>query len=452
MTATVAEDGLLASTLGGPDVLRVTVAGQLLDPGDYGGAVTITQGRQNAGQQPEPGTCSLTAVTSRLDRLPTIGDALDVELGPDALAWAGLAGAAADAARVRFTGHVTDVAALPDRRGTPATVRLVATTRRARLGRVLVGQTPWPVELDGARAARILADVGPAIGAPVGQVDAGQALVLARDVDRQPALQLLADLATSTGATLVELRDGTLVWHDAEHRRLAATDVTLTAAQVFASVTAKQSLAGLVNDLTLTYGTAPVDGEGQQAGDRPTLQLVDQPSVELFGPFGAKLDTQLADAEQAAAWLQLQLGRRSRPVWELDGLAVDLLRTVSPATAGALLQLQHADLLAVGGFPESGPFATARLWVEGWTESLTRSSWTLNLATSDYGRTGPAPRWVDVPRHVSWADAGALTFLQAAGWDPGTVSQGRWIDAPASVRWQNIDPAVTWAGAQAATE
>ncbi len=336
----------------------------------------------------------------------------------------------------RFVGSVTDVRARLDGQGR-AVYAISATSPRARLGRTFVGDVPWPAELDGARASRILALVDPLVDVAAG-LDPGTVQVVARDVDRQAALQLLDDLAADTNAQLVETRAGQLDWHDAEHRRNIAATATLDASQVLSPAEWAQTLSGVVNDLTVVYGTAEPKAE---------VRIVDQASVDAFGPFASRIDTQLADAAAAESFANLTLARRSRPWWRLDKLDVDLTRTVTPVQAAALLALNQADRLDVTGFPAAGPFTTTKLWVEGWTETITAKAWRLSLNVAQYGVLAAPVRWVDVPVHVTWADVDAsLTWLQAAAWDPGDPGEGRWVDYPSDVAWLDLaDDLTTWA-------
>lgn len=423
----------------GGDPLTITLGELQLPLGDVG-PLTITHGRGDAEGPVEPARCTVTVETAPLARLPRVGDELRVELTDAALSWAQLHPDHWPVARVRFTGHVTDVAARAERRGTPATVTITAASRRSRLGRTVVGDAPWPVEDDGARAARILELAAPVVGAPVGQVDEGTVTVTARDVDRQPALQLLDELARDSNGQLVELRDGELRWHDALHRRRSAVDVELTADNVLAQLTATQRLAGIVYRLSVSYGPA-VEG-----GERPAVVYADPTSETAHGPFAAQLSSQLQTEADALSFARLLVGRRSRPAWTLAELDVELTRTVTPAVAGQLLRLEHADLVRVVGFPTK-PFDRARLWVEGWTETVTRYSWGLTLNVSDYGRSGVEPRWVDVNPDVSWADTDPLTWLQVVGWDSGEFGGGRWVDVPVDERWSTYSTEPTWATA-----
>lgn len=339
----------------------------------------------------------------------------------------------------RFHGRITDAKVTPPP-GEGASwrhrVQLVATGELAKLGRQHIGDTPWPAELDGARAARILAL---ATGVTVGPVDTGTVTIRPRDVDRQPVLQLLQQLAADADGVVLQRRDGSVVYHDADHRTAAATSLELTAAELLWPLRWSQDLAGMVNDLTVGYGTAEPQAE---------YRFTDHASIDALGEtYAAKVATQLDQLADAERFAQLTVARRSRPWWDVDTMAVELLRTVAGGVhdqAAALLALELGDLLQVTGLPERGPLQLGRLWVEGWTETITPASWQLVLAVSPYGRSGPAARWADLDPATTWAELDpAMSWAGAAAWDPGTGPDGRWVGTPADLTWADL--ATTWA-------
>lgn len=415
------------------EIAGVAVAGTQL------GAVTIRHGRTDIDTQPAAATCSLAVLAGALSDPPVIGDVVDVRLGADAIAHWQMDPAQATAASWRFAGHVTDSRAQVDGRGRHV-YAITATSRRARLGRLRVGADAWPAELDGARAARILALCTAVVTVAAG--DPGTVGVTARPAGLESPLALLDDLAADTGATLAELRAGGLEWFDAEHRRNNAVSLELDATDVISPASWQQSLTGMVNALTVVYG----------AGEpRPTVTVTDVASADPvtgYGPFAAQVDTQLADATAATAYASLMVARRGRPWWRLDALTVDLLRTVTNDQAAALLALEHGDLLTVTGFPDAGPFTTRRVYVEGWTETITARSWRLSLSVSESSTTAAPARWVDVGDALTWADVDpAMTWNTAASWDPGEGA-GRWADYPSNVSWLELDlDPTTWAAA-----
>lgn len=398
---TLLPTGSLLDRFVGTEALTVTVAGVQVPLTDTG-AVQIRHGRPNIDLQPAPATCTVTIRADVLPALPDLGDTFTITLGPAAQEWLGyLTGAGWEAIRYRFVGTLTDLAVQPENDlDGPSLVTLTGVSARARLGRTYVGDAPWPAELDGARAGRILALV-PDLPA-LGTVDPGTVTVLARDIDRQPALGLLDALAFTAGAQLAERRDGRFEWHDASHRRDTVPITTLDTTAIVKPATASKSFAGLVNDLTVTYG---VGGSG-------TVTVTDTDSIAQYGPLAASVSTALADADDALSFASQSVARLARPEYEFQALTVDLLPTVEVAQVPELLAIEQASLLALTGFPATGPFHAAQLWVEGWTETVARDRWSMSLDVVGYGRGVPALRWADVDPVLIWGDVDpALTWL-----------------------------------------
>lgn len=449
-TATV-YPGLVEQAIGAGPV-TVTVNGHVL-PAAAVGPLTITRGRTQPDQRPDASTLTVTLSTDHLVELPRLGDPVAVDLSAAAETYF----AAPASAVPRFRGSVTDLAARPvDAVTGEARLTLVAAGNRATLAGIDVGTDPWPAELDGARADRVLtaaAADNPAID--VAFVDVGTLTVAGRDPAKVKAGQLLDDLAVSTGGELVERRDGRLAWHDAAHRDSTPVAVTLAAADVIADAMWRQNLSGLLNDLTLTYAAG-------------TVTVTDTTAIAETKMRGQQdITTDLAGETDALTRATDLVGRYGWPRWRLDVLPVDLLRTVDPAQGAALLALDFADLLEVVGFPTTGPFVEAQLWVEGSTEEITRHGWRLSLNVAEFGLTATPPRWADVPGAgapefrlwntrtrtwqtipadgLRWVDVDLeLTWLAAVSWQLPQVSIDRWIDQPGNHHW-NTDPVVTWA-------
>lgn len=443
---------------GGPPVV-VTIGGASV-PTDAIGAITITHGRPSADVRPEASTATLVVKVAALAAWPVLGTPVTVDLSPGMLA---ALGAAAGAAR-RFTGRVTN----PTVRPGAGLATITAAGPRSRAARIPIGDTPWPAELDGPRAARVLAEVLAADPSfTVGAIDPGTVTVLARDVDRQPAGALLDALAADTGGDAWQLRSGALVWHDARHRQNAAPILTLAAGDVLAGAEWAQDLDGMLTDLTVGYGAPvldPITGDTSQAEVRVTDAGAEDPITGPgFGRLSARVATQLADAGAAYAYASEQVGRRSWPRWRVPALAVDLLRTLDPAQAAALAGAEAGALLEVVGLPTTGPLSSTRLWLEGWAEEITRTHWRMALAVTAYGQTGPAPRWLDVPTDyvpaaapgesqparepLTWGSApvAGVTWLAAVAWWPGEdVDLGRWADYPSNIRWADVPALTEW--------
>ena len=317
--------------------------------------------------------------------------------------------------------------------------RVVAVGDLGRLGRRIVGDVPWPQELDGARVARILTLAGFAPD-PLTS-DPGSVAVLARDVDRQPALGLAQATADDGAGILWQDRAGRIRYADALHRRGALVAAELRACDIALGVEWDQSLEGLVNDAVVRYGVAP-DG-----GDQPEVYAHDQPSIDARGEFGASLTTAIATALDAQRRADLIVSRQAVPAWIVEGVEVDLAILGHQITAD-LLDLDVHDLISLTGFPEGSPATSAYAWVEGWRESVAGvdggASWQIGYAVSDYCRTSAPPRWDDLPASQTWDAMDPARTWDRASCVPPQPSRGRWNDAPASLRWDTIDPAATW--------
>lgn len=402
--------------------------GDLVDLSCLVDEVNIRHGRDDTDSQPE--ATSATVELSTQDAVPPeleIGATLAVvtELLPTSY--------------VRFVGRISDIAygwedagyETPDR----PVGQVIAAGILADLGRRIVGDAPFPQELDGARVARIMAAAGITLS-PVTS-DPGTVQVLPRDIDSQPALGMAQATAESARGVVWQTRADEVRYADAEHRRNMTPALALDACDVLVTPTWRRTTEGLVNSISLGYGVAPEGGEAPRVvDDRPE-------SIARYGTHGLSVTTELAQLADAQAQVSLILTRNSSPVWVMAELPVDV-KNLDEIRTRALLELDMHSLINLTGLPavSTAPTAAA-LWVEGITERLAWGEHELSLVVSGYCRTVPAPRWEDVPAGYTWDDMGAMTWDDATCLGP-IPSQGRWADVSASLRWDAVDPAVTW--------
>jgi hypothetical protein len=332
----------------------------------------------------------------------------------------------------RFTGKVTDLSASWEGGDVRPVSAVLAVGPLADLGRSVVGDAPFPQELDGARAARILA----LAGATTGRVDPGTVQLLPRDVDARAALELLTAVAEDGAGILWETRTGQVSYSDALARHGVPVTVLLDACDVLLAPTWSRTVAGLVNDVTIRYGPTP-DG-----GEQPSYTANRPDSVAAFGRFAYSTTTELAALADVTDRAQLLLVRGGLPVWNMPELPVNVA-DLDPARTAALLALDVGGLLGLTGLPAGSPATSVNLWVEGWTEHLAHGVHDLVLAVSAYCRTAPPPLWNNIDPAVTWDTVGTMTWNDATCMGP-LPSAGRWADVPASLRWDEIAPAVTW--------
>lgn len=438
----------LSEFAGGPPLTMILAGVEL--PEAAIGPVRIIHGRTSADVRPPPSTLSVQLVAELLPELPELGDALRCELSDEMLAALGLA--APELARVRFVGTVTDAGVLPAR----GVVEVTAAGPKARAALYPIGDIPWPAELDGDRAERILTalvEADPTI--TVGTIDPGTVTLLGRDVDRQPAASLLDDLAAYTGGDCWETRAGELTWHDARHRSDVTPAVELAARHVLVDPRFTKNLDGLVTDLTVGYGLPvfdPLDGSTTQA----TVRVAD--TTAPIPQLASRVSTPIESTADATAYAIGVVGRRSRPRWRVPNLEVDVLRTLDDTARDALLVVEASVLLRLVGLPTAAPYGTAQLWLEGWTETYSRRAWRMSLAVSPRGLTGAQARWIDVPgtwqpdpllpatAPLTWLSDpfAGYSWIGTAGWWTDDLPGDRWADVPAGLRWGTYPATTEW--------
>lgn len=413
--------GLHTVTVGGADVSC------LVD------SVAISHGRDDPGSQPEASSATISlTVDARSELLPPV-----VDVGAAVLVTTQTAGGTFD----RFSGSVTDLALGWDEAGaeTPdaGLGQIVAVGVLAELGRRVVGDVPWPQELDGARVARVMAAAGITLDPAFS--DPGTVQILPRDVDATQALDAAQDAAVDGAGVLWQTRSGNVRYADAVHRRGTASALTLDACDLLVTPTWRRTLEGLVNSVSIGYGAEPAEG-----GDQPRYVSSNAPSISRWGTYAYSSSTALAALADAQAQGQLLLARNSAPVWVMAALPVDVAGLDAPQY-DALLGMDMHALLTLTGLPALGTAPTsASLWVEGWKETLTWGAHELELVVSGYCRTAPPPRWDDLAPAWTWD-----TMTPATTWDSAAclgppINIGRWNDQPATLRWDALEPGITW--------
>jgi hypothetical protein len=391
--------------------------------------VSLVHGRDDASSQPTASSATLNVTVSPTAPLPAA-----VDIG----AWLVVTTVLDGERFTRFTGRVTDMAIGWDDAGenTPEAGfgQIVAIGVLADYGRRIIGEAPFPQELDGARVARVFAAAGLALNPATS--DPGVVAINPRDVDASNALEVAQAAAEDGGGIVWETRAGDVRYADAEHRRNAIVDLDLDACDLYVSPTWARNLGGLVNEITLGYGVKPDDG------DLPTIVAADAASAAAYGRYEYSVTTEIATQADAQKRALLILTRNRAPSWQLNALPV-AVPELDVAQTRALLGLDVHGLVRVTGLPATGSTPTSfAAWVEGWTERLAWGVHELELTVTDYCRTSPPPRWNDLDPALTW-DQTPGTWNDATCLGP-QPNRGRWDDVPATTRWDMVDPALTW--------
>lgn len=410
-------------------IQSVSINGQPLDPGMVLAQVTISHGRRIVGDGPAASTA--TVIVEQRGAMPTWrgGDLLTVEHSTGRL----------------FTGRVTDrtLEHSRDVDGVYGTFTITATGPTARLGVRVVGDVPFPQEPATARAERVLQ----LAGMPYVIDGPADMAILPRDVDAQPALDLLEELQRDTAAAVFDLPTGEVVYQPMSGRQRpvipymwsdfppaqtwAASDPALTwngdppsigdwdsprskfPLDIPGSVTLwapqwRASEGVVVNHARIGWGLVP------EGGQQATVEAVEQSSIDRHGRRYAYLGTQLAvegDAQERATHI---VSTQSIDRWALDDVDIQLDLT-DPQFYNQVMALRCGDHVVLHDLPTPNPAITWPAIVEGWTY--------IELAEAELRRE-------------------QLTLILS---DPLlSLAVMRWDDYPGTYPWQGHPPAVTW--------
>lgn len=378
-------------------------------------AAIITVGRRSVKDAGLPGYLRSDVGTGSAGELVTV---------PQPLA------ATADTGVPRFAGRVADADITHDAPGR-AWQRITAMGPLSAWGRVYIGDEPWPAESVAARAARI-ADL---IGQPIIVQGGEDMTVIARDVDRRQASELLDELADSTGGWLFD-HAGAVYLQALDYRRVNVTTAAwdqepavdawdmLDPAGTWADDDEPAAMAPIllecgdidwepawsINDETTNVVEVEYGPPTGEFGERESVTVQDAEAVAADGYRYMRLDSQLQEAGDAMTLAGTVLARAARPQWALARVRIPW-DALPPDTAARLDAALPGTRVTVQGLPQPAPAHAFSGVLEGWTETL----------------TGDGREWVAWLSHVSHS-------LAVPTWDA----------EPAGESWDMLDPSLTW--------
>lgn len=406
-------------------ITTVTIAGADLDPNTVEAtSLVVTHGRQAFTDGPTPSSATVILLYP--------AGAMPPWSSGDTIALAGDTGP-------MFAGRITDRALShldTQERGRLGRFTITAAGTLARLGVRKVGDTPWPQETGAQRAERILT----AAQVPHRIDGTTDAPVLPRDVDAQPALDLLADLATDTSAAVFDTPSGAVVYQALSGRARpvfpyrwvdfpadwawAGLDPALTWDGTPPSIgqwdspgsefpiilppnavewepTWASSEAQVVNRVRVGWGTVP------QGGEQAWVESSDAASAarhgERYAYQGTQLATEAAARDRAAHVITTQAQER----WSLSTVVV-LLEQLDPSTRYNLLRATCGHHVTVQGLPQPAPATEWTGILEGWSYQQWRTGSgdheRITLYLSDPLSSLAVMTWADYPSTYTWAD------------------------------------------------
>ena len=404
----------------------VEIDGGLFFPDNTLSSVSISSGRKDVLNQPEPSYASIELWTDANDPLNIeLSDSLQVSINK------GTTGT-----QTIFTGTISDISiSLPEYGdiGSIARYSVTAVGALALLNKRLAGTDGYAKEFDGTRILNILSeafltewdDLDTATtwedlpnGVTWDSYDAtslalvddltanvdvpGQYELTAYNDGEANAYLLAQDAAQSGRGVLWEDGIGGLHYDDYAARALA-TPYELTGDDLLANgLTSNSQWGEIVNDVTIVYKN------GQ------TANAQDQQSKILYGQLAASKTTQLENLSDAEEQAEDYLYSRAYPRNYPAVFTVPLHSpTVSDATRDQLaavysgLRINTSDLPAVFGQTFDG-------FVEGWTWNLTRYTADLSLFVSAYSETYESQIWLQVPNTTTWNTYNPATIWENA--------------------------------------
>lgn len=203
--------------------------------------------------------------------------------------------------------------------------------------------------------------------------------------DLSPVAAMNAVAATERGLVFVDA-SGQVTFHSRTHRYGALWTALLDADALDESLTFTTDTQSLINKVTASrpFGSTVTFSDPSSItayGEYPTeveLLISGQQAPPTPGSIPAVTNSGALEAFAAAAWM---VNTNSTPRPRVSTVGVDLL-TQTPAIAAQMQALELGSLIGLIGLPSQAPSGALSLFVEGWTETISLSEWTMQLNTS----------------------------------------------------------------------
>jgi hypothetical protein len=350
-----------------------------------------------------------------------------------------------------FSGTVTDALVTPADEYGALNVNGTATDVSSELANDYIGDEPWLKESVASRVARIVSLSNS--GVPVRIDPALQAVNVSwRDVDAQPVMGLLQDLAQTTGGVLWpvnHLTTGAYLWMEDVRDRAAVRELELSGDTIVIVSTSDRpvyvmtacdilldpiTLASTVKDVLTSVSVSwleqTLDEDGLPAPTERTVTSRDAPAMDAYGLRSMSVSTELTSATDATEIADRHLARSRAADWRVSGYTLDtgiLDETVSVADAdrmAALMALLDATSrvglpLSVTELPAWLPDTVAGVYVEGGSYDYSDGYWRLALNISPGTAAGQSVTWEQLDATWQWNqfDA-AVSFVDLYGVGP----------------------------------
>lgn len=376
-----------------------------------------------------------------LPAAPTWAD-LAPMLTDDLLVLAPAAGT--ERAALVFSGRITDVEAEYDDGRQLVLIEVTAQDHTAELANRDVASTPWAAEALGVRAQRIVTLSGQPTQLVV---DAGisAVVVTARDVDAQPALRMLQDLAVTADAVLwsaVHLTTGQYLRLEDTAARPPLLELAMVGGQV--EIVARTGVPGahtldscliLLDPVKWTADVADVATRvavrwlEQLGGTNTTEHTEVATDVSLAADLGIRrigIGTELTTQAAAQALAARVLARTGSAAYRVRGLTWPTgLEPMLPDQVELAVQLldgttRNGAPILLTGLPDWAPVTPSLgLFLEGGQYTYSGAAWELAMTVSRATGQGTGGTWAELDPAWTWAQLNPTdTWLDLVGVAP----------------------------------
>lgn len=335
-----------------------------------------------------------------------------------------------------FSGRITDMVAQFDDTAGGTLVEVTGADQRAELGNRDVGDEPWVMESLGTRFTRIVTASGQPIQSRVSPTAAAYQ-VSWRDVDRQPAITLLSELATSADGVLwaathpttgpylslesLSDRVALYVLHEDPDGtvRIATRDASVTGAVVVDAcdvllepVRWRHDVNDMATRVAVTWREQTLDDKGQPAPTDRTVSSVNPGLEQSIGVHRVAVGTQLCVQADATSVADAILGRTGNTAWRVSGLTwrADTTDRLNADALGRMMTLLDGTTrnglpLLLTNVPDWSPVPDDQrdiaLFLEGGAYTSQDGGWVLDLTVSSARAIGETAAWDELPAGVT---------------------------------------------------
>lgn len=228
-------------------------------------------------------------------------------------------------------------------------------------------------EKPGKRLQRYAAYAG--VPLPETDIDTGTPAMSHIDTTGVTPLELMRKVERTEGGVLFDAPDGTLTFQHRGRRYVAASQFTIEADLQYleSDYSPQHDDAALINTVTAVSGDGTV-----------TVVATDQASFDNYGPRNTELELFTTDEDEihGAAWWNVNT--YSEPVTRVPTLSVSLL-AYGTTDQALILGLGVGSRITVDGLPTQAANAAEDYFVEGYTETITPTSYVLTFNVSPAG-------------------------------------------------------------------